>query len=217
MDVTFPLLPSGTKGWIKISTIGFFASYAITTSLGLVFPSQAGWLAQAFINLLGGARGGIWTNEQIFRYVLAWNTVVVFIILGMGVLALSFAYPISFGFFVGLTAGTWCFRHEVPFNPWTLVMIPWGVHGWIEASYIIYTSGISMKIGVEAFGISNRQDLVRHMFSSPGPIAGWKQVIKPTLKKVLTLYLVLVIPVVAFGAFFEAYITGLIFHWFYPA
>ena len=211
------LFSSGVKSWIKVATIGFFAAYAVTTSLGLAFPSQIGWFTQAFITFLGGAKGGVWSNEQIFWYVFTWNTIVVFIILGMGVLALSFAYPISFGFFVGLTAGTWCYRHGVSFNPWTLIMVPWGVHGWIEATYMILASGVTMKIGTEMFGIKNRQDLVKHMFSSPRPIKGWKQTIKPILKKVSILYLCLIIPAVAFGAFFEAYITDLIFQWFYPA
>jgi len=129
---------SDVKSWIKVATIGFFAAYAVNTSLGLSFPSQIGWFTQAFINFLGGAKGGVWSHKQIFWYVFTWNTIVVFIILGMGVLALSFAYPISFGFFVELSAGTWCYRHGIPFNPWTLTMVPWGVHGWIEATYMIY-------------------------------------------------------------------------------
>ena len=211
------LFSSDVKGWIKVATIVFFAAYAVTTSLGLAFPSQIGWFTQAFINFLGGAKGGVWSNEQIFWYVFTWNTIVVFIILGMGALALSFAYPMSFGFFVGLSAGTWCYRHGVSFNPWTLIMVPWGVHGWIEATYMILASGVTMKIGTEVFGIRNRRDLVKHMFSSPRPIKGWKQTIKPILKKVSILYLCLIIPAVAFGAFFEAYITDLIFQWFYPA
>jgi len=210
------LFSSDVKGWIKVATIVFFAAYAVTTSLGLAFPSQIGWFTQAFINFLGGAKGGVWSNEQIFWYVFTWNTIVVFIILGMGALALSFAYPMSFGFFVGLSAGTWCYRHGVSFNPWTLIMVPWGVHGWIEATYMILASGVTMKIGTEMFGIKNRQDLVKHMFSSPRPIKGWKQTIRPILKKVSILYLCLIIPAVAFGAFFEAYITNLVFQWFYP-
>ncbi len=208
---------SDIRSWIRVATIGFFTAYAVTTSLGLAFPSQIGWFTQAFINFLGGAKGGVWSNEQIFWYVFTWNTIVVFIILGMGVLALSFAYPISFGFFVGLSAGTWCYRHGVSFNPWTLIMVPWGVHGWIEATYMILASGVTMKIGTEMYGIRNRQDLVKHMFSSPRPISGWKQTIKPILKKVSVVYLCLIIPAVAFGAFFESYITDLIFQWFYPA
>jgi len=211
------LFTSDIKRWIKISAVGFFMSYAITTSLGLAFPSQISWFTQAIINFLGGAKGGVWTSEQIFWHVVTWNIIVIFVILAMGVLALSFAYPVSFGFFVGLTAGTWCYRHGVSFNPWTLIMVPWGVHGWIEAIYMILASGITMKIGTEMFGIRNRQDLVKHMFSSPRPISGWKQTIKPILKNVSILYLCLIIPAVVFGAFFEAYITDLIFQWFYPA
>jgi len=211
------ILISDIKSWIKISMIGFFVSYAIATSLGLTFPSQIGWFIQTYIQFLGGAKGGVWTSEQIFWYVFAWNTIVVFIILGMGVLALSFAYPISFGFFVGLSAGTWCYRHGVSFNPWTLIMVPWGTHGWIEATYMIFASAITMRIGIKIFGIRNRQHLVKHMFSSPHPISGWKKTIKPMLKNVCILYLCLIIPAVAFGAFFEAYITDLIFYWFYPA
>jgi len=149
--------------------------------------------------------------------VLAWNTVAVSIILVMGVLALSFAYPIWFGFFVGLTAGTWCYRHGVPFNPWTLIMIPWGTHGWIEIAYIIFASSISMRIGIEMFGIKDRRGHFKHMFSSPRPLPGWRQTVKPIMKRVLTLYLCVIIPAVVFGAFFEAYITSLIFDWFYPA
>jgi len=211
------LFSSDVRSWIKVATIGFLSAYAVTTSLGLAFPSQIGWITQAFINFLGGARGGVWSHEQIFWYVFTWNTIVVFIILGMGALALSFAYPISFGFFVGLSAGTWCYRHGIPFNLWTLVMVPWGVHGWIEATYMILASGVTMKIGTEMFGIRNRQDLVKHMLSSPRPTSGWKQTIKPIFRKVSILYLCLIIPAVAFGAFFEAYISDLIFQWFYPA
>ena len=209
--------PSDTKGWIKISTIGFLVSYVVATSLGLAFPSYVSFFTQTFINFLGGAKGGIWTSEQIFWHVLTWNTMVVFIILAMGVLALSFTYPVSFGLFVGLTAGTWCYRHGVPFNPWTLVMIPWGTHGWIETTYMILASGITMKIGTEIYGIRNRRDLLKHILSSPRPILGWKQTIKPMLKRTIVLYLCLIIPVVVFGAFFEAYITEFIFDWFYPA
>ncbi|MFB0504627.1 MAG: stage II sporulation protein M [Candidatus Bathyarchaeia archaeon] len=209
--------PSDTKGWIKISTIGFLVSYVVATSLGLAFPSYVSFFTQTFINFLGGAKGGIWTNEQIFWHVLTWNTMVVFIILAMGVLALSFTYPVSFGFFVGLTAGTWCYRHGVPFNPWTLVMIPWGTHGWIEATYMILASGITMKIGTEIYGIRNRRDLLKHILSSPRPVPGWKNTIRPALKRTIILYLCLIIPAVAFGAFFEAYITEFIFDWFYPA
>jgi len=216
-DMTPQPFTFDTKGWIKISTIGFLVSYVSTTCLGLAFPSNVSWFTQAFINFLGGAKGGIWTNEQIFWHVLTWNTMVVFIILAMGVFALSFTYPVSFGFFVGLTAGTWCYRHGVPFNLWTLVMIPWGTHGWIEAAYTILASGITMKIGTEMFGIRNRRDLLKHMFSSPRPISGWKQTIKPVLKRTIILYLCLIVPAVAFGAFFEAYITDFIFHRFYPA
>lgn len=205
------------KGWIKVSSIGFFASYAITTILGLAFPNQIGGLAQAFIRFLGGSKSGIWTSEQIFWYVLGWNTLVVCIILVMGVLALSFAYPISFGFFVGLTAGTWCYRHGVPFNPWTLLMIPWGTHGWIEVAYIIFASSITMNIGIEMFGIRNRSDHFKHMLSTPRPILGWKQASKPIMKKALILYLWAIIPAVVSGAFFEAYMTSLIIYWFYPA
>ena len=207
---------SETKGWIKVSAVGFLASYAFTTSLGFAFPSQIGGLAQAFIDFLGGARGGIWMNEQIFWHVLVWNMLVVCIILVMGFLALSFTYPISFGFFVGLTAGTWSYRHGVSFNPWTLIMVPWGIHGWIEAAYMIFASGITMKIGIEAFGIKNRKDLMKHVFSTPRPIPSWKQLIKPILKNVFINYLCLVIPAVVFGAFFEAYVTDLIFRIFYP-
>jgi len=200
------------------STIGFFVSYVATTSLGLAFPSHVSSFTQAFINFLGGAKGGIWTNERIFWHVLAWNTIVVLIILIMGVVALSFTYPLYFGFFVGLTAGTWCHRHGVPFNLWTLAMIPWGVHGWIEATYMILASGIAMKIGIEMFGIRGRKDLLRHMFSSSSrPVPRWKEKVKPVLKKAIILYLCIVIPAVAFGAFFEAYITDWIFRWFYPA
>jgi len=210
------LFTSSVKSWIKISAIGFFISYAITTVLGLVFPSQVGWFAQTYINFLGGAKGGVWTGEQVFWYVITWNTVVVLIILGMGFLALSFTYPIWFGFFVGLVAGTWCYRHGVPFNPWTLIMIPWGTHGWIEVAYMILASSITMEIGTETFGIRNRRDLVKHMFSTPRPIRDWKQRIKSVLKRVVMLYLCLVMPAVAAGAFFEAYVTDLIFRWFYP-
>ena len=209
--------PFDTKGWIKVSSIGFFASYAIAAILGLAFPSQISGLTQAYIKFLGGSKGWIWTNEQIFWYVLGWNTLVVCIILVMGILALSFAYPISFGFFVGLIAGTWCYRRGVPFNPWTLVMIPWGTHGWIEVAYIIFASSITMKIGIEMFGIKNRSDHFKHMLSTPRPIHGWKQTSKPIMKKALILYLCVIIPAVVFGAFFEAYITSLIFYWFYPA
>lgn len=152
--------------------------------------------------MLGGAKGGIWTNEQIFWHVLTWNMMSVFIILVMGILALSFTYPVYFGLFVGLTSGTWCYRHGVPFNPWTLVMIPWGVHGWIEAIYMILASGISMKIGTEMFGIRGRRDLLRHMFSSSSrPIPGWKEKIKRVFKRAIILYLCIIIPAVAFGAF----------------
>lgn len=210
-------MPSDTKGWIKISSIGFFVSYAVAASLGLAFPSQISAFTQAFINLLGGAKGRVWTDQQLFLYVFTWNTMVVLIILGMGVLALSFAYPVSFGFFVGLTAGTWCYRRRVPFNPWTLAMVPWGTHGWIEVTYIILASAITMKIGLGMFGIRNARDLLKYMFSIPRPIPGWKQTTKPMLKRVITLYLCLIIPAVAFGACFEAYITDLIFRWFYPA
>lgn len=184
--------------------------------MGWAFPGQIGGFTQAFIDFLGGAKGGVWSSEQIFWYVFTWNTIVVFIILVMGVLALSFTYPVTFGFFVGLTAGTWCYRHGTPFNLWTLVMVPWGVHGWIEATYIIIASGITMKIGTEMFEIRNRHDLTKHMFSTPRPVAGWKQMMKPVLKRVCVLYLCLIIPAVIFGAIFEAYITDLIFHWFYP-
>jgi len=208
--------PFDTKGWVKVSLVGFLASYATTAVLGLAFPSQTSGLTQAFIEFLGGSKGGIWTSDQIFWYVLCWNTIVVCIILVMGVLALSFAYPVSFGFFVGLTAGTWCFRHGVPFNPWTLVMIPWGTHGWIEVAYIIFASSITMKIGIEMFGIRSRSDHFRHMFSTPRPIPRWKEAAKPTLKRVLILYLCVVMPAVVFGAFFEAYVTSSIFYWFYP-
>jgi len=208
--------PFDTKGWVKVSLVGFLASYATTAVLGLAFPSQTSGLTQAFIEFLGGSKGGIWTSDQIFWYVLCWNTIVVCIILVMGVLALSFAYPLSFGFFVGLTAGTWCFRHGVPFNPWTLVMIPWGTHGWIEVAYIIFASSITMKIGIEMFGIRSRSDHFRHMFSTPRPIPRWKEAAKPTLKRVLILYLCVVMPAVVFGAFFEAYVTSSIFYWFYP-
>jgi len=209
--------PFNTKNWIKISAIGFFTSYVIAIILGLAFPAQISWFTQAIINFLGGAKGGIWTSDQIFKYVFTWNIIVVFLILIMGVLALSFTYPVSFGFFVGLTAGTWCYRHGLAFNPWTLVMVPWGIHGWIEATYSIVASGITMKIGTEIFGIRTRQDLFKHMFSSPHPISGWRRRIKPMLKRILVLYLCLIIPAVTFGAFFEAYITDLIFRWFYPA
>jgi len=209
--------PFETKGWIKVSSIGFFASYAIAVILGLAFPDQIGGLTQAYIRFLGGSKGGIWTSEQIFWYVLGWNTLVVCIILVMGVLALSFAYPISFGFFVGLTAGTWCYRHGVPFTPWTLVMIPWGTHGWIEVAYIIFASSIAMKIGIEMFGIRSRSEHLKHMFSTPRPTPNWKQNSKPIMKRVLILYLCVIMPAVVFGAFFEAYVTSLILHWFYPA
>jgi uncharacterized membrane protein SpoIIM required for sporulation len=124
----------------------------------------------------------------------------------MGVLALSFAYP-KFGLFVGLTAGTWCYRRGVSFNPWTLLMIPWRTHGWIEVAYIIFASGIAMKIGIEMFGIRNRSDHFKHMLSTPQPILGWKQTSKPILKKVLILCLCVIMPAVVFGAFFEAYIN----------
>ena len=204
------------KGWIKFSSIGFFASYAIAAMLGLAFPSHTGGLTEAFIRFLGGSKGGIWTSDQIFWYVLAWNTLVVCIIFVMGVLALSFAYPISFGFFVGFTAGTWCYRHGVPFNPWTLAMIPWGTHGWMEAAYMIFASGITMRIGIEIFGIRNRSDHLKHMFSTPRPIPRWKETSKPILKRVLILYLCVIMPAVVFGAFFEAYVTSLIYCWFYP-
>lgn len=157
----------------------------------------------------------IWTNEQIFWYALGWNTLVVYVILVTGILALSFVYPISFGFFVGLTAGTWCYG--VPFNPWTLVMIPWGTHGWIEVAYIIFASSTTMKIGIEMFGIKNRSDHFKHMLSALRPVPCWKQTSKPIMKKVLILYLCVIIPAVVFGAFFEAYVTSLIFYWFYPA
>jgi len=209
--------PPDTKHWIKTSAIGFLTSYAVATSLGFAFPHQIGSLTQALINFLGGAKGGIWTSEQILWHVFIWNTVAVFIILAMGVLALSFAYPISFGLFTGLVAGTWCYRHGVAFNPWTLIMVPWGVHGWIEATYMIVASGISMKIGAEMYGIRNRRDLLKHIFSSPRPLKNWKQTIKPTTKRVLVLYISLIIPAVAFGAFFEAYMTDMIFQRFYPA
>jgi uncharacterized membrane protein SpoIIM required for sporulation len=206
----------GAKDWAKVSSIGFFASYATAGILGLAFPNQTSGLTQAFIRFLGGAKGGIWTSDQIFWYVLGWNSLVVCIILVMGVLALSFAYPISFGFFVGLTAGTWCYRRGVPFNPWTLVMIPWGTHGWIEVAYIIFASSITMKIGIEIFGIRNRGHHLKHMFSTPRPVPGWKETSKPILKRVLILYLCVIMPAVVFGAFFEAYVTSLIYYWFYP-
>lgn len=209
--------PFDTKGWVKVSSIGFSVSYAVTALLGLAFPSQTSGLTQAFIKFLGGSKGGIWTSDQIFWYVLGWNALVVCIILVMGILALSFAYPISFGFFVGLTAGTWCYRHGVPFNPWTLVMIPWGTHGWIEVVYMIFASSITMKIGIEIFGIRNRGDHLKHMLSAPRPVLGWSETSKPILKRVLILYLCIVMPAVIFGAFFEAYITSLIYHWFYPS
>ena len=210
------LFTSDVKKWIKISTIGFFASYSITTGLGVVFSSQLSWIIQGFINFLGGAKGGIWTNERIFWHVLTWNTIVVFIILVMGVLALSFTYPINFGVFVGLTAGTWCHRHGVPLNPWTLIMVPWGIHGRIEAAYIIFASGITMKIGTAMYGIRSRHDLIKHMFSAQRPISGWKQTIKPILNEAHKYYLYVVIPAVVFGAFFEAYLTDIIFKSFYP-
>lgn len=82
---------------------------------------------------------------------------------------------------------------------------------------MIFASGITMKIGIEAFGIKNRKDLVKHVFSTPRPIPGWKQLIKPVLKGVFIRYLCLVVPAVVFGAFFEAYVTDLILHWFYPS
>lgn len=78
------LFDSEAKGWIKVSAVGFLASYAFSTSLGFAFPSQIGGLIQAFIDFLGGAKGGIWTNEQIFWHVLIWNMLVVCVILGMG-------------------------------------------------------------------------------------------------------------------------------------
>jgi len=74
-----------------------------------------------------------------------------------------------------------------------------------------------MKIGIEMFGIKNRSDHFKHMLSTPRPIHGWKQTSKPIMKKALILYLCVIIPAVIFGAFFEAYITSLIFYWFYPA
>lgn len=206
--------PSDTKGWIKISTMGFFVSYVATTCLGLAFPSSVSWFTQAFINFLGGAKGGLWTNDQIFWHVLTWNMMAVFIILVMGILALSFTYPVYFGIFVGLVAGTWCYRHGIPLNPWTLVMVPWGVHGWIEATYMILASGITMRIGTEMFGIRNRRDLLRHMFSSARPIPGWKERVRPLLKRVIILYLCIIMPAVAFGAFFEGYMIDIIFHLF---
>lgn len=210
------LFTSDVKKWIKISTIGFFTSYSITTGLGMVFPSQLGWFIQAYITFLGGAKGGVWTSEQIFWHVLAWNTMVIFIILAMGVLALSFTYPLTFGVFVGLTAGTWCYRHGVSFNPWALIMVPWGTHGWIEVAYMIFASGITMKIGTEMYGIKDRHALIKHMFSAQRPVSGWKQAIKPILKEVLKYYACIVIPAVVFGAFFEAYLTDIIFQSFYP-
>ena len=205
-----------TKGWIKVTLIVFFASYTIGAVLGLAFPSQASGLTEAFIRFLGGSKGGIWTSDQIFWYVLGWNTLVVCVILVMGVLALSFAYPISFGFFVGLTAGTWCYRHGVPFNPWTLLMIPWGTHGWIEVAYMIFASSVTMRVGIEIFGIRNRSDHFKQMFSTPRPIPCWKETSKPILKRVLILYLCVIMPAVVLGAFFEAYVTSLIYYWFYP-
>jgi len=91
-----------------------------------------------------------------------------------------------------------------------------GTHGWIEVAYMILASSITMEIGTETFGIRNRRDLVKHMFSTPRPIRDWKQRIKSVLKRVVMLYLCLVMPAVAAGAFFEAYVTDLIFRWFYP-
>jgi len=71
-------------------------------------------LTEAFIRFLGWFKGGIWTSDQIFSYVPGWNVLVVCIILVIGILALSFAYPISYGFFVSLAAGTWCYCHSLP-------------------------------------------------------------------------------------------------------
>jgi len=74
-----------------------------------------------------------------------------------------------------------------------------------------------MKIGIKMFGIRNGKEHFKHLLSLPRPIPEWKQTVKPILKKVLALYLCAVMLAVVFGAFFEAYITSLIFNWFYPA
>lgn len=82
---------------------------------------------------------------------------------------------------------------------------------------MIFASSITMKIGVEMFGIRSRSDHLKHMLSTPRPMPRWKETSKPILKRVLILYLCVIMPAVVFGAFFESYVTSLIFYWFYPS